>query len=234
MEEPAFRLYTLDVSALSDGEIYGALYRAVKPERREKTDRYVFDKDKYLSLGAEYLLKCAAGDLGVDYDSEEIVREEMKKPRFKSGAFEFNLSHSGRVAVCAAGTSPIGADVEEIRGQDEKFIRRFFHPAEAEYLLSFPEGDARAEEFTRLWTLKESYVKCLGAGLSLEPPKYCILPEGGGIKLARDGDDGRFSFFEYDFRDGYRYAVCVKDLSPDYITLGKDYEKTVERITICR
>ena len=49
-------LYAADVSVLSEPQLYAAAYTAVSPARREKTDRYYFAQDRYLSLGAELLL----------------------------------------------------------------------------------------------------------------------------------------------------------------------------------
>ena len=208
--EEIFRLYLTDVSSLSEKELFSGVYNRVNKGRKEITDKYIFEKDKYLSLGVEYLLITAASDFGLNYQSEEIIRKKGEKPFFKSASAEFNLSHSGTKAICVFSGHVCGCDVEKINAAEDPFIRRFFHEKEAEYLLSFPEGEKRNTEFTRLWTLKESYVKCLGVGFGLSPTKYCIIPENGKIVLTHTDEDSMFSFYEYDKKDGYKYAVCIK------------------------
>lgn len=53
------KVYTADVSKLEDIELFMHLYSRVSEERRVKTDRMVFGKDKRLSLGAGALLEAA-------------------------------------------------------------------------------------------------------------------------------------------------------------------------------
>ena len=47
------KVYTADVSKLEDIELFRHLYSRVSEERRVKTDRMVFGKDKRLSLPRE-------------------------------------------------------------------------------------------------------------------------------------------------------------------------------------
>lgn len=77
----------------------------------------------------------------------------------------FNLSHSGGWVVCAVSSSPVGIDVEEIRPVDFDIARRFFSRSEYDDLMQREPAD-RLDRFYNLWTVKESYVKMNGHGLS--------------------------------------------------------------------
>ena len=71
-----------------------------------------------------------------------------------------------------------GADVEEIRAFPKRVLKRICTDEEMEYLSSLPEQEQKAAQWM-LWTLKESYVKALGKGLSfgMKNISFEALPE---------------------------------------------------------
>jgi len=80
----------------------------------------------------------------------------------------FNLSHSsGMIVMAVARDRPVGVDIEEMRSGVSNFqvARRYFAREEIEFLERVPEAD-RSEAFYQLWTLKESFLKARGVGLS--------------------------------------------------------------------
>ncbi len=80
---------------------------------------------------------------------------------------EFNVSHSGEwVLLAFARGRRVGIDVERWREiEAEQILRDFFLPEEVEEWRRWPE-DRRPAAFFDAWTLKEAYLKGLGAGLS--------------------------------------------------------------------
>lgn len=80
--------------------------------------------------------------------------------------WHISVSHCpGHVAVMAA-HAPCGIDVEINRDADWKRIaRRYFSEAENDYLQQL-EATRGAEDFLKLWTLKEAGVKAMGTGLA--------------------------------------------------------------------
>lgn len=80
----------------------------------------------------------------------------------------FNLSHCAGIVVCAfAYEREVGIDSENVNSKRRitSIARRFFTPSETKSLLSVPEH-AQPLTFSRLWTLKEAYVKARGLGIS--------------------------------------------------------------------
>src|SRR5262249_12254488 len=59
---------------------------------------------------------------------------------------------------------------------------RFFSPAEAAELEMLP-SDLQRERFFELWTLKESYIKARGRGLSLGLSKFAFTVEGTSARV---------------------------------------------------
>ncbi|KAK2442086.1 4'-phosphopantetheinyl transferase superfamily [Trifolium repens] len=86
----------------------------------------------------------------------------------------FNISHTSSLIACAVTVgSPIGIDVEEkqrrLKNDILAFARRYFSPHEVEMLTHIVDPELRRQEFIKLWTLKEAYVKALGRGFSASP-----------------------------------------------------------------
>ena len=134
-------------------------YLTVLPqERREKIDRYRFEKDKLLSFAAGLLIRRATGDSG-------IVTGEHGKPHAENGV-HFSVSHSGRIAAVAVDDAPVGLDVEQLPDKDRlKIADRFYHPKERDYVA---ESDDRGCAFCEIWTRKEAYLKMTGEGISAD------------------------------------------------------------------
>ncbi|CAM6086939.1 unnamed protein product [Calypogeia fissa] len=88
----------------------------------------------------------------------------------------FNLSHTDSLIACGVSLdSAIGIDVEEknrkLTSNLIKFARGRFSSKEADWLQSFADSDEQHQQFMRLWTLKEAYVKAVGKGISGVPFK---------------------------------------------------------------
>lgn len=89
------------------------------------------------------------------------------KPDIEKLPLHFNLSHSGRLAVCGISDQVLGVDIQEMRsGGHRRLWERFFTEEEKGLLRRC--GSAEEEEmlFYRFWTAKEAYGKLTGRGLS--------------------------------------------------------------------
>ena len=95
----------------------------------------------------------------------------------------FNLSHSGTAAAIAlCKGAEVGVDLEEISGKvavKKAIARRFFHPEEQRWLAE-EEADYLLQ-FTRLWSVKEAWLKARGTGLTQSLASFCAVVQNGGI-----------------------------------------------------
>lgn len=136
---------------------------------RERAARFVFDRDRERFVAAHGLLRRALGlFLGRAPAQLRFEVAALGKPFLVGEPLQFNLSHSADralVAVCAA--QPIGVDVEWMRPEVEfrQIAARMFSPREQATLAPLSD-DALPAAFYRVWTLKESFIKALGEGLS--------------------------------------------------------------------
>ena len=209
-DTPRIHVYTADITPLFGRELFSGAYCTVSAQRREKTDRLRFNKDKCLSLGAELLLLHACRMSGVEYGAERIVTDAYEKPRFESCPLEFNLSHSDGRVMCVISDLPVGCDVQKTGQTETAIARRFFHADEYAALLACKTDAERNDLFYRLWTLKESFLKCTGRGFDLPLNRFCLSMSPDGIRVEQSVDEAQYRFYENDLNDGCKYACCVR------------------------
>lgn len=210
MNSIPFTVYCADVAALSEKSIYQALYQQLPEDRRGKTDTLRFEKDRMRSVGAGILLLRALNDAGLQHTLPEVG--EHGKPFFPAYPdFHFNLSHSGTKVICAVADRSVGCDVEKVTAAKERLAERFFSADEYAALLSQPAGEARCIFFYRLWTLKESFIKTTGHGLSLPLNAFTVHIGQDDIQLAQDVDSASFGLYEFDIDSDYRFACCIRE-----------------------
>ena len=179
------RLYIASSDPLMDAARFERLALAIPEARREKLAAFRHEGARCLSLAASLLLVRALSDEGLE--AGEIALTEYGKPCLPQlPDFHFSLSHSGNMALCAVSDEEVGCDIELPRGYDPAIARRFFHPAEQEWLFSHPEAE-QSGAFFRLWTCKESFVKALGLGLSLGLDSFAVIP-GEPVQLTQGVD----------------------------------------------
>ena len=192
-------VYLADTKALDDPVLFNNIYAIVSDRRKEKTDRLINRKDKMLSLGVEYLLFCACEDNGIDCCRTEIKTDRYGKPYLENNNFFFNLSHSEYRAMCVVSDTPAGCDVEKIKDADMAVAENFFREDEYLYVKSAQTQLEKNDRFFRVWTLKESFMKCNGCTPEYQLGSFSVL------NPPKEYETG-----EYTDSNGYRYAWCVK------------------------
>ncbi len=201
-----------DAGALSDPVRFADAYARVSAPRRAKIDRLRSDAARRLSLAAGVLLTDTLAENGVrGLSAEEAVDENGKPWLPRCPGLHFSLSHSGAFAMCAAADKPVGCDIQLAAPRSLRIAERYFTQAERERIRAQETEEARQAMFYRIWTLKESFVKCLGLGLRLPLDSFSAYPAASGeIVLAQSADPGGFRLFEPSPPEDCRCAVCIR------------------------
>lgn len=197
-------VYIANVSKLQDPKDFPDIMEGLSEARKQKILRYRVQDVRVQSLGASLLLKHVLHLHGASL--EEIHYGEHGKPELDH--LYFNLSHSHDIAVCVVSENSVGCDVEQIATAPWRIAERYFCKKELEHLETF-QGEEKNSEFFRLWTLKESYMKMTGEGLSLGL-NYIEFVFDKEIKVLRDGKICDCYFKEYEL-PGYKFTVCAKE-----------------------
>ncbi|WHX48940.1 4'-phosphopantetheinyl transferase superfamily protein [Paenibacillus woosongensis] len=198
------------------------LVQALPPERQERIHRFRRKEDALRTLAADLLSRLLICSwLNIRNKDIRLTQNAYGKPLLEenSGLY-FNNSHSGEWVVSAIAGSPVGIDVEKVEEIDFSIAGRFF--SEQECLdLDLRRGEAKLNYFFDLWTLKESYIKAAGMGLSMPLDSFTVRAGNDGrIELTTLNEFRGCSFRQYPIGPGYKLSVCTQDdRFPDHIGL---------------
>lgn len=193
-----------------DISIFEKVISNLPESKQKKIRKYRKKSDQYRSLIAEitvrtYFLK------NLKLTAENLIFDVTPygKP-YLVGPYNhhYNVSHSGRWVTCIFDSSPVGIDVEEINQIDLEIAKQFFSRAEHEELFRRTQNE-QLDYFFELWTLKESYIKGIGKGLSIPLDSFWFLPSNEGYQFNIEGPQKNSYFFKHYFIDpDYKLAVC--------------------------
>lgn len=171
--------------------------------------RYKFMEDQKRSLCGELLVRYALGNyLALNGRSIYFERGPYGKPYMVGNPqCQYNISHAGDWVVCAIDEKPVGIDVETIKTIDIRLAKRFF--ADIEY-KQIQHAQDRYKAFFAFWTLKESYIKYMGKGLSLPLNSFQFLCDSDEIIF--QGEKSTKIFFDCRmFDENSMLAICAEN-----------------------
>ncbi|WP_081745975.1 4'-phosphopantetheinyl transferase superfamily protein [Paenibacillus sp. FSL K6-1122] len=207
---------------------WNQLLSQVSAERRAQASRFVRQADAYRSVLGEILTRVTLSKLtGLRPAELSFTRNSYGKPSLSHHSdVQFNVSHSGDwIALISGSTDELGVDVEKIAPIDMQIAERFFSPKESQFLAAEPD-DRRLETFYRLWTLKESYIKAVGMGLSIPLDSFALIRNVDGDWHSPEATSYQFLSLRLDH--GHMLAACSagEDLpaQPDFITTEEMYQ----------
>lgn len=206
-------VYAIRIARSSGKEEIYSLIPLLSEERKIRIKKYRCNVNREHCILGEILLKYVLWKhYGLSWKEIQIKYEESGKPCLKGREdIYFNISHSGAWVICGVGNVPIGVDVEGGTKDFMPIARRFFAKTEYEYILRQPSV-GRYDAFYKLWTLKESYVKCTGEGLSVPLDSFCFCFSEQGIQMYRNDIlclDYWFKCHKLD--NTFHVALCIQD-----------------------
>ena len=190
-------------------------------DEKSRAARYHREIDRQYFIAARATLRQILGSyLKADPATLTFAYSEKEKPSLGGAeaarGIEFNISHSGSIALLAfARQREIGVDVEQIRRDFDmaRIAERFFSAAEQKQLAALPEQQ-RSEAFFFCWTRKEAYIKATGKGLSLPLHQFdvSLAPKEQNALLACRPDPherSKWVMRDISVPEGYAAAICV-------------------------
>lgn len=97
----------------------------------------------------------------------------------------FNIAHSGGLVACGLSwTGEVGVDIEDRQRPaiDRALVERCCSASEAADIQA-REGERWRDRFLQYWTLKESYLKARGLGISIHLPDLSFSFRDGVVVL---------------------------------------------------
>lgn len=201
-------LYYTDVSILRNEKLIMEMSQHVSKKRADKIDKYIFIKDKALSLGAELLLIHALKNRGIDFLNYEVQYGTKQKPYIKGENVPYyNLSHSEDCAICGTSDYEIGVDVEKRDNYQLNIANECYVKRELEYLKKMNDMKSRRDAFFNLWSAKESFIKAVGTGFDLDPKQFSINIDSD-LSVSHNLGDINYNCRFYDAKQHYSMACC--------------------------
>ncbi len=214
------KIYIVSIRQLEEEAVFERALAAVSLDRRRKIERLRHEEDKRRSLAAALALDGALKEYGLRERDMEYDLTQQGKPCLRHCRdLHFSLSHAGEYAVCSIGPLANGSDIERIRGGKERVAQRFFTPQEYAWIQKAPLQREREERIFRIWTMKESFLKVTGRGMSLPLDSFFFLvEEDGTVQLHQSFDQKNYFIKEYDitsvFPEETEYKITVCSESP--------------------
>jgi 4'-phosphopantetheinyl transferase len=197
LDLPAERVGALG-GVLSEDELLRAAAFKVEDGRR----RFVATRAALRTLLGRYL--------GEDPATLRFGTTANGKPRLDSSSLlQFNVSHSGSVAMIAIAGDQVGIDIEEIKPREHQtgIARRVFTQSERDAINGDPA-------FFRHWVAKEAFVKATGRGVASLRSFEVLLDAPGGSRLVHVGGDyeeaARWTLVLLDAPAGYAAALVAR------------------------
>src|SRR5919197_843835 len=193
-------------------------------DEKEGAARFVFETHRNAFVTAHAFVRATlsryatVAPSGWSFATNAYGCPRVCQPSF--GDLDFNLAHTNGIAVCLVGRGIVGVDVEDLfRHPPLDVADQFFSAIEVQSLMQRPI-ELRPRRFYEYWTLKESYIKARGLGLSLpldqfsfdldseSAPRISFLPP-----IEDDANCWRFALLTPTTR--HKAAVGLRDSLPD-------------------
>jgi 4'-phosphopantetheinyl transferase len=218
-----------------DDEALMHRYRALlSVEEKERERRFRFPKDKKRFVVTRALVRTVLSRYvpvapeGWSFAANAYGRPVIAGlPLGDAPPVDFNVTHTDDLIVMAVAASrcSVGVDAESLstRRAPMEIASRFFAPAESAVLDSMLAAE-QTSLFFQLWTLKESYLKACGRGLSIPLEKVAFALSSSRIDVVFDAalgeDESTWSFWQIQMSPDHLAAVCCRCLPSERLSLN--------------
>jgi len=217
-------IYLSKIDLSLDQEEITRLLQFISNENRNKCKKFSFKVDVLRTLYGELIIRyILCKKLLIKNECIELRKGNNGKPYVKDFPVHFNVSHAGDYVVVAIADQEIGIDIEQMEKIDMRIAKRILSSYEYDDLVSEDTED-QLQHFYSLWTLKESYVKLLGTGLSMPLDSFGFRLKGNDISFIDHNNSVRAKpYFKQYLVEGYKLSVC---------SMTPEFPNRIERISI--
>lgn len=192
--------------------------RLISKEKLEKINRYRLREDYLRSLYGDILVRSEIiKQLGIANSDIKFVLNKYGKPYIEGyNNLFFNISHSEDWVICAISDEEVGVDIEKIEKAPVEVAEHYFHSREYKLIRGKAPEEVN-EYFYKMWTLKESYIKWLGKGLSKQLDSFSVNEDINNRFYIEDNKELRLNQCKFD--KDYIISLCSKELWDTDITV---------------
>ena len=208
---------------ITDPRLLGEYRELLSRDELQQRRRFYFERDRHRFLVTRAMVRTVLSQYADiaprdwTFDINAYGRPSIAAAHAAAKGIEFNVSHAdGLVIMGIARDRALGVDVENVRSQRAalEIADRFFAADEVAALRALPPHE-QPQRFFEYWTLKESYIKARGTGLSIPLDCFSFRLSAGArpqlsVTPADDGRAGRWHFWHLCPHPNYLAAVCAE------------------------
>ncbi|MQR01159.1 4'-phosphopantetheinyl transferase family protein [Glaciimonas soli] len=197
-------------------------------EERVQQQRFYFAKDRQRYLVTRVLARTVLSRYGsVAPEQWVFAANAYGKPHINFGTgldkkISFNITHADNLIIIAVTCDhALGLDTEnnQDRSISQDLAEHSFAPEEVVDFCAQP-ADQQQQRFFEYWTLKESYIKARGMGLSIPLQQFSFsFPREDEIALALapelNDTPARWRFWQFKMAGNYLVALCAEKVEPE-------------------
>lgn len=177
---------------------------------RYKSFKYRSDKIRFLERHI-VLRKILEKHINIKADKIKFTYNKFGKPSIKDNNIFFSISKTEGFFIIVVSNKEVGIDVEKIKKiKDLGAASIFCAKDEMDYIKTNPNM------FLKIWTLKESLIKCIGEGMSFNLKRSCLNFNNQKIILKIDNKvNSRYRFISFK-KMNMIVSICYTDRSNNY------------------
>jgi 4'-phosphopantetheinyl transferase len=191
-------------------------------DERKRALQFHFARDRTRFIVTRAALReILSAILGSEPGSLQFATGPYGKPVLMNHELQFNVSHSGAMALIAvARDRELGVDIEEMRQLHNPvaIAKRFFAPEEAQQIDRITNAGIR-RAFFECWTRKEAFIKAIGEGLShpLDSFRVTFFPEEIAELRVHSEKPGQWLLVDLNVGPGYCAALVFEQYTNDTV-----------------
>lgn len=154
---------------------------------------------------------------------DELVKGDVGKPYLKTYPdIHFNITHCPQLVMCGFDEAPLGLDAEKFDSFPKSIFRRTLSEEEKMIFQDCdPETKKDQQLFYCYWTLKESWIKQSGKGLTQKLTDSSFRVEGLPDQIEVHSNLSNLYFNTFLFEDCYAVSICTSHKT-DYRIISHD------------
>lgn len=206
---------------IADERLLADYRRLLAEEERQKEARFHFARDRHRYLITRALVRSVLSRYAAVAPPDwRFVADAYGRPQIANAdpaarRISFNISHTRSLVVLGVTCErALGVDTEDVQTrQAELGIADHYFAADEVVQLRATPPEQQQTRFFEYWTLKESYIKARGLGLSLPLAQFAFdlsQPHSVGIGFHQPlvDDPARWSFSLWRARHDHYVAIC--------------------------
>jgi 4'-phosphopantetheinyl transferase len=213
---------------IADEGLLADYRRLLVEEERQKEARFYFARDRHRYLITRALVRtvlsryAAVAPQDWRFVEDAYGRPQIINPDPATRRISFNISHTRSLVVLGVTRErALGVDTEDVhtRNAELGIADHYFAADEVAQLRATPP-ELQQTRFFEYWTLKESYIKARGMGLSLPLAQFGFdLSQPRSVRIGFHppliDDPARWIFWLWRARGDHHVAICAERAGGD-------------------